>query len=545
MSGDMTPRQAQIVAAVERRGGVVAAAKVLRVSPSRVRQVMALAAARKRTEPEPSRALRRQQPTALLVGSALLEPPVGTEMPWAAGWTPDEGRAAVDGHMRGSFIGSWQLWTDIKARFAFAKAAEAQRLAAPLGLPWTVEGPRRAPGRYERDAARATWSAFFLRLLRPTLSDCVGLGFSVWQHAIEVNEATGRHELTALERWPIASVGWTTSPTGLCDYDDRGELVPVTTWGPCYYAIAKGGRRIRLPKPGTSNARWTVIGEGDAPHLGGCVCGLDVSYTADGVARKSRSNLGTAYGRACPVLFTPTGVQAVDENGDATPEFEAAATVVAGLGTGRSGAVVPGGDGAKLDKFEVTGSSAGFFHDAMMDELLRVSLVIMGRGGSLAKTDAQYQTPAEMDVPESLNRADAGLIERAASGLLSLIAAMNQEGVCVEVCGNMPDTDIDASRAARAERELKRTEILKARREAGIEVTQEDSDALAFDLDLDPLLLADSAKKAELFAYHLSSGAITRGAAADLLGYPAPPHPEMTEPEFLAFVAASAKPPAP
>jgi hypothetical protein len=407
-------------------------------------------------------------------------------------------------------------------------------------LPWTVEGPRRAPGRYERDAARVQWVAFFADMLEATLRDVIGLGLSVWKHTIAVNAATGRHEITELCRWPIAAVGWTSTPTGLLDYDERGELVASLDRSPCYYAITKGGKRIRLPKPGTSTERWTVVGKGPAPHLYGAVCAVATRYTSDGVSQKSRDNLGTAMGRAVPAYFMPDGVQMVDDAGNPTPEAEAAATVVAGMGTGRSGAVFAGG---KLDKYEVGSTTTGFFHEKLLDDLLRVSLAIMGRGGALAKTDAQYQGAAEMDVPESLIRADVELIQRAGSRLLSLVAAMNQEGVAIEVCGNMPDTDQDVRRKDRADRELKRTEILQARRDAGILVTQEDADCLAFDLDLDPLPLAVSAQKAEIFAYDLDGGILTRGTAATIKGLPLPPQPDMTVPEYKAWLDRQAQQP--
>lgn len=406
----------------------------------------------------------------------VIVPPLGSDAIWASGWTPAEARLAIDQYKRGTFRWAWQLGIDSMS-YPPIKSAIEQRLAVPSGLPWTVDGATRAPGRIETDAARVVWEDHLERLLDSTLMDIALFGISIWHHPLHVDPDTLRTEIApymqsaevtvdlpagisgltpwgvpygGVQRWPLAAVGYTAYPmAGL-----GGRVLG-------YYAITIGGARIQLPRPGTTEGEWTVLGigkGGDQPHLRGAICALDMEFTAGMLARRARSNLGVSAGRASPVGILPPGIASGDEIGLSCAE------TLAGLGTEQTAALFPSGSASasgdnrfKLDKFELTtAGAADYFRTDLQDSILMVALAIMGRGGSLAKTDAQYSNPAEMEVPEKLTRRDVLSIERAANGLFRMLAERNSgpRRLYPKLQGHLPDMEQEQRIKAKQAREL-------------------------------------------------------------------------------------------
>lgn len=470
---------------------------------------------------------------AAALDKPALTPPRGADAIWAAGWTAGEGRQAVDLWKRGYFAQGWQLILDVTGHPGI-KAAEGYRLASPCGLPWSTEGPDRAPARFETEAAKALWLTQLQRLLRSTLRDVAMGGFSVWHHPIVVDPETLRASCPEVKRWPLSAVGYTPDPIG-------GVVG--------YYAITRGGQRVQLPKPGTTVGEWTVVGEGDQPHaLDAAITALDMAFTSGMLSWRARANLGKTAGRASPVGYMPKGFpvnSAPDADGNAVHgPGEAAAETLAGIGTEHEGALFP--FEFKLDKFELTTTGAAeFFHQDLLDTLLLVMLAVIGRGGGLAKTDAQYQGPTEMDVPESLVRRDVGIFERAATGLFEMLARMNA-GPDVEtprLDGHLPDADQEQRIQDYGKRRAAYIADLAAEKAIGIPLTQEHADALAKKYRVESVVLPAAAPpSAEIFAYDLEGGVLTRGTAAELKGLPPPPRPELTVPEFRALTAAPPPP---
>jgi hypothetical protein len=421
-------------------------------------------------------------------------PPRGADAAWAAGWTPEEARLGIDSHKRGTFTWSWQLTTDAPS-YPPIKAAVEQRLASPCGLPWGVEGPTRAPGRIETEAARAVWYQHLERLLRSTLKDLAMMGFSVWHHPTVVNPETLRTEIApfdlgpgegdayvagrgGVQRWPISAVGYTSDVIG-----------GVTG----YYAITQGGGRIQLPRPGESSEEWTVVGEGDQPHLDGAICALDVAFTSGMLGWRARSNLESTAGRASLLMMLPPGIPTRTTDADGNPVqgvSEDAQEVLAGVGSEYANGVFP--NGSEFEKFELAMTGAAdFFHTNLLDSILMVALAVMGRGGALAKTDAQYQGLAEMDVPESLIRRDVRAIERAANGLFAMLTRANA-GARVKppkLNGHLPDTDQDQRIESYGKRRAAYLADLASTRALGIPVMQGQADALALEYDVLPVVV--------------------------------------------------------
>lgn len=399
----------------------------------------------------------------------------GSDAALALGWTWPAARQACDDHKRGTFTLSWQLWTDMDSLPAI-RAAKEQRIAAPDGLPWEVLGPDRAPGRLERDSARRVWRDHMRRILRGTFEDVIGMGFSVWQHPSAVNPVTLRREVVTVERFPLSQIRFTATPFPDVWEPGRwinryyaiqfgvGETIGTTMYGPqTLFGNAVGPipdaarvpgangvwfRFVQLPNPGETDGHWTVIGEGDQPHLHGAVTALDVAYVGGSILKRAMFNLAKTLGRQSPVGELPPSTP-VD-----SPEGKDLEKVVAGLGTTTAGAVLPGG--AKIGAFSLTTQNAELFPSFAGLNLEDVELAILGRSGTMAKEDAQYvaaKGPVQR-VPEKLIRRDVGQIERAASRLFQTIAEQNTDRPGrIYLTGHLPDTEQEERIAARQKRE--------------------------------------------------------------------------------------------
>lgn len=484
--------------------------------------------------------------------SAALIPPLGSDAAWASGWTPEEARLAVDQWKRGTFRWAGQLGNDVNS-YPPIKAALDERGAVPCGLPWEVPQAARAPARLETEAAAALWRDHLARLIESTERDLALFGFTVWHHPTAVDPDTLRTEippfafgttdgayvvgLGGVQRWPIAAIGYTAYPLG-------GVVG--------YYAIAQGGQRIQLPRPGETDGEWTVVGDGDQPHLfRAAIVALDVCFTAGMLAWRARSNLGMRAGEACRVGNLPEGVPVHTPDVDGKPVRgigEDAADALAGLGVEASAALFP--FGMKVEAVEITTRGAAeYFHADLLDTILLVALAVMGHGGALAKTDAQYRSEGgrEVDVPEALTRRDVGAIERACGAIFAWLARANA-GEDVEtprLDGHLPDADQaerrkaeDLETAAEGARLLQFHAAIHAERDNGFAFTgasgQKRIDALAKRFCVEAPLLPPEGLPPVLVKVPAPTVPITGEAAAPL---PAPPG--ATPPAGAAAPAAS------
>jgi hypothetical protein len=395
----------------------------------------------------------------------LSQPMPGADAALASGWSWKAAREASDRHKRGDFYLSWQLTLDAPSSPA-VRAAEWQRLSVPCGLPWEIVGPTRAPARFETEASRSLWDQHLRRLLRSTLRDVAYMGLSVWQHPSAVNPTTLRREITTVERWPLSQVRYTAVPfldpwepgRWIFGYyaiqfgvgESMGEVLFKMSPDPA--SLAGSGVKVRfiqLPRPGETDGHWTMIGEGDQPHMSGAITSLDTPYVAGQLSARARANLTKQLGRQAPIYEMPKDVQPTED----TPEGKAAVAVVNGIGINREGGILP--HGGKLSGFPlVTPTASFFFEDAQLTER-SVAYALLGRGGTLAKEDAQYPSPVEAEVPEALVRADVRVIEIGAGVLMNALAGQNTPGAAkIELRSNLPDTEQDERRKAAQDRDL-------------------------------------------------------------------------------------------
>ena len=321
----------------------------------------------------------------------------------ASGWTPVTARDATDRHKRGDFVQSWQLGIDALSDW-FVYGAFRQRVSVPMALPYEVEGPARAPGRYDVEAAAELWREQIARLLWDTLRDLCFFGFSVWQHPREVDDA-GRTYFPKVERWSIPSVSWwqgsADEPAG-------------------YYAQTRENGYERLPKPGTTDGHWTVLGEGSQPHLHGAIVALDMLVTKHLLGARAEGNLVKTAGEAavygvCSEKYSP---------GDAVGE--ATQKAINGLGRDKARALLP--YGTTIETAELRSSNDQTLFDRVEAGALQaIGMVICGQGATLAGTSpGVYANPRFFDVIESLIQEDVTRIKRAADGLFAVMAQENQ-----------------------------------------------------------------------------------------------------------------------
>lgn len=413
-------------------------------------------------------------PEALKLTGQMKEHAPGVEDAWASGWNAVTARMAVDSHKRGHFVHSWQLSIDAPS-YPPIRAALRQVVSAARSATYEVTGPERAPGRLEVEAARDLMK-LIADLEKSTHRDIAMMGFSVWQHPVEVNEETLRHEVTSIERWPLAAV----------------EYMPWTGARPeGYYAITKDGVRILLPKAGTTDGHWTVVGEGDMPHLDGAILALDMSFVAGQSARRAFSNMTGTTGKASVLAELPEGVSTD------SPEGRAMLAMVKALGTTQAAGVHP--KGGKVYPFELTSEKGTLVQDMTAQEAQMVSWALLGHAAVIEQPDGQYTNPAAQAVPEDLTRENVKTFCRAVNAIFAMLSLVNA-GRDVEppvLTGTLPDSDQDARLKAEAERAKGRGErhallmdAIEAERRLG-PVTQKRVDELAAAFDVPAPKLGD------------------------------------------------------
>jgi hypothetical protein len=390
----------------------------------------------------------------------------GVEDAWAAGWNMVTARAAVDAHMTGTFVYSWQLRIDAP-RYPPIRAALNQRIAAARSATYIVVGPERAPGRFETEEAERLQS-LLEDLERSTFADLAMMGFSVWQHPIEIDPVTLRHRVTMIERWPLAAVERTS-------WDGRGPEG--------YFAITKEGDRIPLPKPGTTDGHWTIVGEGDQPHLDGAILALDASYVAGQMARRAFSNLTNTLGKASVVGELPDTIATTD------PAGVDMLKMVKSLGTTQTAGVHQ--KGARVYAFEVTTRTGELLPDMTNDQVRMVAWALLGHDASITRGDTVYNDPTAQAVPEDLTREGVKVYTGAVNSILALLSRLNigAEAEPPKLVGVLPDSDQDARLKAAAERAKGRAErhalliaAIEAERGLGL-VTQQRVNLLAAEFD--------------------------------------------------------------
>ncbi len=241
-----------------------------------------------------------------------------------------------------------------------------------------------------------------------------------------------------------------------------------------------GGQFIQLPRPGETSDEWTLVGEGDQPHLDGAVTALDVSFPKGQLARRAEANLISTIGRTSPVGELPPDIT------PESPEGKAFLKMVKDLGSKITAGVHP--QGGKVYPLEIAAQTGTLFQQILEGEARMVAWALLSVDATLGRGSNVYNDPALQAVPQHLKRRDVGVIERAATNLFAVLCLLNQ-GPDVEaprLLGHLPDVDQEKKRAAaNAETEADGKRLIAfhaalfAERSNGFPLTQERIDALA------------------------------------------------------------------
>ncbi len=387
---------------------------------------------------------------------------------WAAGWDYASARSAVDEHLRGRFVVSYQLGIDLN-RHPAVIAARRQRRSAITALPWILRGPERAPGRFELEAAAGVWSQV-LALLGEVVDDLAVHGFAVLQHPVtwDDTESGPRAVIRSVSQYPIACVEHGSA---------IGSDAPAGPYDPDrYYARAAGGARYLLPLPGQTDLHWTVIGEGAAPHRRGAIIACDLEYVSAQLKRRAWAKLINMLGRASVVGGLPVEIPIRLSDGSENPIAADFQEMLEALGETQIAGIKP--PGSTVDEVQVTATTADLLPQSIDDSARMFALAILGHDAGVTRGSSVYTDPRAQSVPQDLARDDERLIRGAVSSLLTALARLNVERCGpVTVDGQIPDSDQDIRRAEvqarRASDDAHRAALLAAAAQAAAQVETE------------------------------------------------------------------------
>lgn len=393
-------------------------------------------------------------------------------------------RSAVAQHRLGIFYNSWALSVALMG-FAPILAALQQAVAPILDLDRRIKGGPRGLSRGLADelredilpAASLVPSPYFPpTLLATSIISQRMMGFSVLQHVDgDPDPVTGvRPRFTRI--WPAWATQCNPSPL---------KWLALTTDGVVEIGV---------------DSHFTLVADQERPHLMGALVALGEEGFAGKLAQNSRNQWIERNGQIKWIATLPDKVPTHGAEGD---DFLAA---VAGLSAPDGLGIFP--FGSKFESVALTRDTSGAFNDALSSIIAHVGMVLVGSPGPIISgAEGVYQagTGGKWNVRQDL--VDEPTIAFCRAFNLGHVVPWCEGNYSVEIAGArragtwvqpafeilLDDPEANARIDAVAKREIVRCEILDARRESGIVVTQEDADALADTLDVPKVLLATTA----------------------------------------------------
>jgi hypothetical protein len=395
-----------------------------------------------------------------------------------ASWDIERIRNAVLLHRLGNFLESSTLALVIQS-FGPVMAALEQRKAPALGLPRHIRrsdrGLSRILGQRIEDQIcprqGLSPSPFFPDGIWGTmLRDKVNMGFSVLQHAYsDPDPETGIRDCYT-RIWPTWAVQY---------YRYRRTYVAITTSGPVDII---------------NDGKFTLVADDDEPHFFGAIVAAGEESFDGKCTQRARASYIDKYGNPKWIATMPPGVAPNTPEGDAMDEAVDRVRGPDGY------IVVPNGADLGLQGLESGRSTV--MKDALDSVWQYVAAIYLGSDGTMTRGTGVYSAPIFAGVRLDLITSDVVAICRAVnSGHIEPSLNFNYASAIREARGwiqpaleiPLPNPDRDARIKSYSDRVVSFHAAIKAEKENGFEVTQDRTNQLAAQYEIEPPTLASQA----------------------------------------------------
>lgn len=408
-------------------------------------------------------------------------------------WPIERIRQHRDAHQEGRVWAGKQL-ARAMLRSAEVKAALAQRVAPALGIAAVLEGGSERV-RVELEPALSRRGLMYPAPARKRVHyDLAMCGLAILQNDWRPRPDGSRWDLR-LRPWSLEATEW--SP-------NDGVYIAHTR---------ERGRQPIIHGAG----KWTVIEPlADGGFDDGAVIPLALAFAGAGYNAIDRAGSSRAIGSPKLLGKLPPGI-AVSAN-EGLAMLDALETLMAGR------AVQTYADQSEVKPLEFTGSGWQIFGDADKSYTSKIFLALTGQDGGASNSGGSYTKALILEgVLFALVEADVTAESTGiTTGALRPYAALNygdpEEAASLE--WPLPDPEEDARLESVAKRHKALTDIITARRAAGLTVTQKDVDELAAAMRIPAPQLAEGDQRKELLAYHQRGGNFTRNEIRASRGYP-------------------------
>ncbi len=389
--------------------------------------------------------------------------------PGAFSWSLAEIVAARNDQMRGLFHRPARLAEAMRTDDAI-HVARSGRLAPQRCLPVELQP---APGARGLSIANEAESLFGQRGIaispetRRDIHDALVVHSNAFALATPVPRPDGTRVDYTVKHWPIEFVRWNAVER---TFKTRVDGLPDE-------AITHG------------DGRWIVFQEGEyEPFKNGALLAAAMIWAARGFALRDWTKGSVSHGSSKIVGALPAGVPLQDADGNPTPEALALVALMRDMMSGDSpvGLKPAGSEVAFLANVAAMWQ---IFPELVEDRTKAAARLFLGTDGILGAAGGApgVDIGALFGVATTKVQGDVDAIERGfQSGLIEPWTAINFGDSSLapyrKYC--MPDADANALQKSLADRTAAFSAALKGRKDAGIELTQEDVDGLATDFNV-------------------------------------------------------------
>jgi hypothetical protein len=426
------------------------------------------------------------------------------------GWNVGTIRGAVDAHDVGaSFILSGGL-SVVASRWPAIFGPLGQRKAPPLGLQREVTGGDRGAARRAKDGFARVMSA-----QETSFGDIFDahamMGFQILQHTWKPAADASTLEPTT-KLWPAACTWF--NPLSR-------KLEAITMDG--RWPIEDG------------DGHWSIVGTGEQPFRNGAIRALGETWAAGRGGERDEAALSAYLGRLCPIGILPSAIEPGSPAGD---NFLQA---IKDLGEAQSGGIFPSGSDVKTLP-NIDAGAAGLFAGFLTRRERAAAIALLGTDGTVsAGSPGVYVSPLFGAVAFAKVREDTAHAGGAYTRLGAAYGAINYGLSAEESPGYrwlLPDPTEAARRKAEGDTLLQAAAIVKAEREAGVDITPTRIGVIYSRLGVPVPAIPETSAKGQIFAYHIEQNIVAPDQVLETLGLPALPGGVGTPASLAAHILA-------